>query len=91
VSERLDGPADTRILGIVHSALRRDLERSRIVLAAGGVPDARRAVLAEHLGWLMDFLHDRGARNQPPLRGSWPRSRGSTPFSVPTSSTRRRR
>ncbi len=57
MSELLDGPADTRIMGIVHSALRRDLERSRTVLAAGEVPDARRAVLAEHLGWMMDFLH----------------------------------
>jgi hemerythrin-like domain-containing protein len=56
MSEVLDGRADTRMMGIVHSALRRDLERSRIVLAAGPVPDARRAALAEHLVWMMDFL-----------------------------------
>jgi hemerythrin HHE cation binding domain-containing protein len=57
MSDVLDGPADTRMMGIVHSALRRDLERSRIVLTAGTVPDARRAALAEHLIWMMDFLH----------------------------------
>jgi hypothetical protein len=57
MSDVLDGPADTRMMGIVHSALRRDLERSRIVLTAGTVPDARRAALAEHLVWMMDFLH----------------------------------
>jgi hemerythrin-like domain-containing protein len=52
-----NAPADTRMMGIVHSALRRDLERSRVVLTAGIVLDARRAVLAEHLIWMMDFLH----------------------------------
>jgi hypothetical protein len=57
MSHVLDGPADTRMMGIVHSALRRDLERSRIVLTAGAVPDPRRAALAEHLIWMMDFLH----------------------------------
>jgi hypothetical protein len=57
MSEVLDGPADTQMMGIVHSALRRDLERSRIVLRAGTVPDARRVALAEHLVWMMEFLH----------------------------------
>ncbi len=51
-------PADTRMMGIVHSALRRDLVRLRLVL---GTPDAqeprRRKALAEHTIWLMDFLH----------------------------------
>ncbi|QIG45386.1 hemerythrin domain-containing protein [Nocardioides anomalus] len=51
------GPADTRMMGIVHGALRRDLERARLVLEAGDVPDTRRAALAEHLVWAMDFLH----------------------------------
>lgn len=50
------GPADTRIMGIVHSALRRDLIRTRIVLDTGLVPDARRVPLAEHILWLMDLL-----------------------------------
>ncbi len=51
-------PADTRMMGIVHSALRRDLVRLRLVL---GTPVAReprrRTALAEHAVWLMDFLH----------------------------------
>lgn len=45
------------MMGIVHSALRRDLERARIVLG-GDVDDARRGELAGHLVWLMAFLHD---------------------------------
>ncbi|MBH0121896.1 hemerythrin domain-containing protein [Rhodococcus sp. NPDC003382] len=50
------GPADTRIMGIVHSALRRDLLRTRTVLEAGPVPDNRRGPLADHILWMMDFL-----------------------------------
>jgi hypothetical protein len=54
----LDAPADTQMMGIVHSALRRDLVRSRMVL---GTPQAgepgRRTAIAEHLLWMMDFLH----------------------------------
>jgi len=53
-----DGPADTRTMGIVHSALRRDLVRLRLVL---GTPAAReprrRTAIAEHLRWAMGFLH----------------------------------
>ncbi len=53
-----NAPADTRMMGIVHSALRRDLVRLRLVL---GTPAAhepkRRKALAEHAIWLMDFLH----------------------------------
>ncbi|MGW0024108.1 hemerythrin domain-containing protein [Rhodococcus sp. NPDC003383] len=52
-----DGPADTRIMGIVHSALRRDLLRTRTVLDTGPVSDDRRARLADHILWMMDFLH----------------------------------
>jgi hypothetical protein len=54
----LDGPCDTRMMGVVHSALRRDLVRVRMVLDD---PDwltvARRAGLAEHVLWLMHTLH----------------------------------
>jgi len=52
-----DGPADTRMMGIVHDALRRDLARIRAALA-GAVPEARRRPLAAHAAWMMDFLHD---------------------------------
>lgn len=57
MSQFLDAPADTRMMGIVHSALRRDLERARIVLSSGPISDARRAALTEHLIWMMTFLH----------------------------------
>ena len=53
----MDGPADTRMMGIVHDALRRDLARIRAALA-GAVPEARRRALAAHVGWMMDFLHE---------------------------------
>ena len=53
-----DAPADTQMMPIVHSALRRDLVRIRMVL---GTPEAaqprRRTALAEHVLWLMHFLH----------------------------------
>ena len=52
------GPADTRSMGIVHSALRRDLERTRMVLSTEPNPDTdRRRGLAAHLLWMMHFLH----------------------------------
>ena len=54
----LDGPCDTRMMGVVHSALRRDLVRVRMVLDdPGWLTPARRAGLAEHVLWLMHTLH----------------------------------
>ena len=53
----MDGPADTRMMGIVHDALRRDLARARAALAGPVAPEQRRA-LAAHVGWMMDFLHE---------------------------------
>ena len=51
-------PADTRMMGIVHSALRRDLVRLRLVLGTPAAKEPRRRkALAEHAIWLMDFLH----------------------------------
>ena len=35
-------PADTRMMGIVHSALRRDLVRLRLVLGTAGAQEPRR-------------------------------------------------
>ena len=53
-----DDPADTRMMGIVHSALRRDLVRARLVLAEPApLTGERRTALADHVRWLMDFLH----------------------------------
>ena len=51
-------PADTRMMGIVHSALRRDLVRTRMVLEEPTpLAGERRTALADHVLWLMDFLH----------------------------------
>ncbi|WP_433612939.1 SRPBCC family protein [Prescottella agglutinans] len=55
----LDGPADTRVMGIVHSALRRDLARAREILGRWPAPfDAQRIAIADHLEWMMHFLDD---------------------------------
>lgn len=56
MKKNMEGPADTRMMGIVHDALRRDLARVRTALA-GPVPDAQRRALAAHVGWMMEFLH----------------------------------
>jgi hemerythrin-like domain-containing protein len=54
----LDAPADTRMMGIVHSALRRDLRRAQLLLEVMPAPDQdRREALADHLVWCMVFLH----------------------------------
>ncbi len=53
-----DAPADTRMMGIVHSALRRDLARTRLVLETQpGPDDHRRQAIADHVLWCMAFLH----------------------------------
>lgn len=58
MTSTLDSPADTRMMGVVHSALRRDLVRALLVLEADPPPDdVRRVALADHLLWMMDFLH----------------------------------
>jgi len=54
-----NGPADTRMMGIVHEALRRDLRRTRAVVASEARPPrAQRVAVADHLLWMMTFLHD---------------------------------
>lgn len=53
-----EAPADIRDMRIVHSALRRDLERTRIVLSDPAlVTDDRRRAIGAHLVWLMHTLH----------------------------------
>src|SRR4051812_33757665 len=53
-----DAPCDTRMMGIVHSALRRDLVRARMVLDdPAWVTPARRTGLAAHVLWMMHALH----------------------------------
>ena len=51
-------PADTRTMGIVHSALRRDLTRASDAINGPPVPgDAQRVAIAQHVQAMMDFLH----------------------------------
>ena len=51
-------PADTRMMGIVHSALRRDLTRAADALSRQPVPDdPQRVAIAQHMQALMGFLH----------------------------------
>lgn len=57
----MNGPADTRMMGIVHNALRRDLGRLHDALSSGRPDAARRTALGAHATWLMDFLHEHHA------------------------------
>jgi iron-sulfur cluster repair protein YtfE (RIC family) len=53
-----NAPADTRIMGIVHDALRRDLTRTKAALgAAEPPPDSQRMAIAKHILWMTEFLH----------------------------------
>ncbi len=53
-----EAPADTAMMGIVHSALRRDLTRTTAAVSASPPPgDDQRHAIAEHLVWMMEFLH----------------------------------
>lgn len=51
-------PADTRMMTVVHDALRRDLGRATAALEASPPPgDHQRRAIARHLTWMMGFLH----------------------------------
>ncbi|MCR8897375.1 hemerythrin domain-containing protein [Gordonia sp. GONU] len=70
-------PAETRSMGVVHSALRRDLKRTRVVLESPPYPDdARRRALADHVEWMMSFLH---AHHTAEDTGLWPLIRSRNP------------
>ena len=73
----LEAPADTRMMGIVHSALQRDLLRAREVLAAQPPPEGRqRRALGGHVTWLMEFLHRHHSGED---EGLWPAVRRRNP------------
>ena len=73
----LDAPADTRMMGIVHSALQRDLLRARDVLAAQPPPEGgQRRALGAHVSWLMTFLHRHHSGED---EGLWPAVRRRNP------------
>jgi hemerythrin-like domain-containing protein len=70
-------PADTRDMAIVHDALRRDLARARATIGGSRVlPDSQRQALADHLRWMMDFLHHHHRGED---HGLWPRVRAKNP------------
>lgn len=74
-------PADTRSMGIVHSALRRDLERTRMVLSGETPPGpGQRRALASHLAWMMHFLHLHHTGEDV---GLWPLVRARNPSAAP--------
>lgn len=53
-----DESCDTRMMNIVHAALRRDLARASVVLMdTSGVEPQRLQALGSHLVWIVDFLH----------------------------------
>ncbi len=70
-------PADTAMMGIVHSALRRDLTRTSVVLGAEtATGDAQRTALTAHLAWMMEFLH---RHHEGEDAGLWPLVRALNP------------
>ena len=78
---RTDAPADTRMMGIVHAALQRDLRRAREVLGAGPPPEGRqRTALGEHVLWMMEFLHGHHSGED---AGLWPLVRARNPAAGP--------
>lgn len=74
---KTDVAADTRMMGIVHSALKRDLTRARDVLSAEPAPRGRqRVALGEHVSWMLDFLHGHHSGED---QGLWPLVRQRNP------------
>ncbi|MEO6714178.1 MAG: hemerythrin domain-containing protein [Mycobacteriales bacterium] len=73
--------ADTRMMGIVHGALQRDLRRAREVAATPPYPGGeQRRALGAHVAWLMDFLH---AHHTSEDDGLWPAVREKNPAAGP--------
>ena len=76
-----NAPADTRTMGIVHSALRRDLERTRVTLTTLPYPDGRRRrAIGDHLLSMMHFLHVHHTGED---EGLWPVVRAKDPSTAP--------
>lgn len=72
-----DGPADTRMMAIVHGALRRDLAETRGVLTTPPAPQGRqRRALGAHVVWMMEFLHHHHTAEDD---GLWPLVRRRNP------------
>ena len=74
-------PADTRMMGIVHEALKRDLRRTRQVVGSDPAPqDRQREALGRHVTWMMQFLH---AHHTSEDVGLWPAVRARNPGAGP--------
>jgi hypothetical protein len=72
-----NAPADTRMMGIVHDALRRDLGRAVAALSRAPHPDGtRRDAIGAHVAWMMRFLH---LHHDGEDRGLWPLVREREP------------
>lgn len=70
MSKDPQGPADTTMMGVVHDAYRRDLERTRQALSTEPYPDdQRRKAIAAHVQWMMEMLH---AHHTGEDNGLWP-------------------
>lgn len=76
----LNGPADTTMMGVVHDALRRDLIRVRTALTASSPAPGQRIALADHVVWMMDFLHEHHHNEDSWL---WPFVRERNPAAQP--------
>ena len=78
---KTDAPADTRMMGIVHDALQRDLRRARKCSRRAPAPRGRqRAALGRHVIWMMEFLH---AHHSGEDAGLWPLVRRRNPGAAP--------
>jgi hypothetical protein len=74
-------PADTRMMGIVHAAFRRDLARVRLVLTSAPTPQgSRRQAVAGQVLWLMEMLHEHHRTEDD---GLWPLIRRRNPAAAP--------
>ena len=70
-------PADTRMMGIVHGALVRDLLRTREVVSTSPYPCGRqRQALGEHVVWMLELLHKHHRGED---EGLWPLVRDRDP------------
>jgi len=77
---KADAPADTRMMGIVHAALKRDLSRARDVLSGEPPPHGhQRVALGEHVSWMLEFLHVHHSGED---NGLWPLVRQRSPGSA---------
>jgi hemerythrin-like domain-containing protein len=69
------------MMGIVHDALRRDLDRAAHALSTAPFPEgAQRRAIGDHISWMMQFLH---AHHQGEDGGLWPLVRARNPKAVP--------